>query len=159
MIKAQKLTEKKVTALLYQKFRFDDSRGYFCLTQSSCGYSDIEDFIAFNKKHCKVIEVKLTKADFLNDFKTKQKYLDDFQSAGFNYFYFCVPEKLQEFCLKFLEKECPKAGLIVVNSYGLKAVKRARKVSNHKLSKIERKYFFKRMSSELANLAIKSYLK
>jgi hypothetical protein len=65
-------------------------------------------YIPKKKQEVREIEVKVSKADLLNDFikkehKHKQLLTDQFTLKPINYFYFCVPEELKEFALEQLK--------------------------------------------------------
>lgn len=159
------LTSSKIKALLFSYFRF--KRHYLgVLSEYQFFYSDdIEDFIAFKDDEIVCVEIKVSKSDFLADFKNKQKHKNGL--SHIDKFYFCVTEELSDFAKDFLEKSYPAYGLLVARNIKgseimvAKTAKRLRKKlmyhqhifsgSNNAL----RDSLILRMSSELANLRSK----
>jgi hypothetical protein len=113
----------KIKYCLLQQYGF--KKGYLVCTEFSYSLG-ISDVFCINKKFEKQdiidIEIKISKADFLNDFKNKKLKHDQFrliQTKQLKYphvptkFYFCVPHELVEFCLNFLtENNFDNYGLI-----------------------------------------------
>lgn len=114
-----------------------------------------------NKKIFHEIEVKISKQDFLNDFK-KKKYKENGRKYLIkpNMFSFCVPEDMKEFCLQYLKDNYNDYGLIVYYPYvdEIKIVKRAKHIN---ISDNDYKFninaLYKRLSSEVITLRIKDY--
>lgn len=162
----RKLDSKQIKALLFSYFRF--KRHYLgVLSEYQFFYNDdIEDFIAFRDDEIISVEVKVSKSDFLLDFKNKKKHQENLRHI--DKFYFCVPEELSEFAGDFLKRNFSAYGLLVARDikgseiFVAKPAKRLRKKlmgyqrilsgANNAL----RDSLIQRMSSELASLRMES---
>nr|DAV26579.1 MAG TPA: DNA repair protein MmcB-like protein [Caudoviricetes sp.] len=140
------MTEKDITALLFEYFRF--TRKMHCVSQISVFYTDIEDFIAFNNREIYCIEIKTDKRDFISDFKVKDKHKS---LMRYDKFYFCVPIYLVDFAKDFL-KGYPRYGLLVTNGKNIRSIVRV-KENRHTRGLVASDTYnllVNRMSSELA---------
>lgn len=118
--------------------------------------TDCEDIVCINKEIDEVwcIEVKVSKQDFLNDFKNKRKWRN-LENNFFHKMFFVVPCELENFVLNHLENY-PQVGLFlcVKNRYIMsrkhaKLLKPKEKISDKLLGKM-----ILRMGSEIANLSM-----
>lgn len=114
----------------------------------------MEDFIAFTENEIICIEIKISKSDFLRDFKTKDKHKS---SPNHDKFYFCVSEEIAAFVDEFVRENYPSYGVLVATSDGIKSIKQAKKV----VPSYKRNFrsLVLRMSSELANIRVKEFKK
>ncbi|MDA3056444.1 hypothetical protein [Campylobacter sp. CN_NA1] len=144
-------TSSKMKALLFKYFRFE--RKMHCISEFRCEYAnDIEDIIAFTKFERICVEIKISKNDFLADFKTKEKHANF--AKRYTKFYFCVTQDLRDFVLEYL-KDYPNYGLLIFNESGdYFTIYVAKKAKDNKATHFIRNIdeLFRRMSSELANL-------
>jgi len=133
------IDSKYCKAALFSYFRFGKGISFIA---SECGLFSA-DMLLVTKKHKLVeIEIKISRADFRNDFK-KYKHenyhmtLDEcIEKAGANtpyrkrqakeyfgyhptQFYFAVPEELQDYVTRYLEERNSKYGVMVVLDSGL----------------------------------------
>jgi len=96
------LTNKIKTALLHY-LRFKKQSYVATEVALYWGIADVL-FIPKNKEEVLEIEIKISKADFLNEWKKKEHKHTCITSSSMNqqinYFYFCVPKKLQDFALE-----------------------------------------------------------
>lgn len=104
------MNSTKIKYALLQYFAF--KRGYYCCTEFN--YSgNISDVFCLDKKGKEIIdiEVKISKQDFLNDFKKKEmkhkmfekNFKEKYQHRYYpNKFYFCVPKELTEYVKTYL---------------------------------------------------------
>lgn len=114
---------QKIKYCLLQQYGF--KKGFYVCTefQYSLGIADVFCISkSFEKQEVIDIEVKISKADFLNDFNNKElkhrqfkqlieQSIDEAQTPM--KFYFCVPHELTEFCLQYLiENKFDNYGLI-----------------------------------------------
>lgn len=140
---------QKIKYCLLQQYGF--KKGFYVCTELQY-YFGIADVFCISKNYKKRefldIEVKISKSDFLNDFKKKElkhrqfkqlieQSIDEAQTPM--KFYFCVPHELTEFCLNYLiENKFDNYGLIeyyeIYNTKGillldscLKVIKKAKK--------------------------------
>lgn len=107
-----KLNSNIIKSLLFEYFRF--KKGFLGVTtEMYLTANNIEDFIAFNKDEVVSVEIKISKSDFIADFK-KKKY-SSFEMRCHK-FYFCVPFSLKEFVLDYLKGHNMNSyGVLVVN--------------------------------------------
>lgn len=154
---------QKIKYCLLQQYGF--KKGYYVCTelQYSLGIADVFCISKnYKKRELIDIEVKISKADFLNDFKKKELKHQQFkqlieesidETRTPMKFYFCVPHELTEFCLQYLnEKKFDNYGLIeyyeVYTNYSnkknvldldrcLKVIKRAKKFNSPSLMDYE----------------------
>jgi hypothetical protein len=124
-------TQKMKTALLhYLRFK----RQAFVATEVEYGLGPA-DILFIPKRESKVyeIECKISKEDFLNEWRKKEhkhNYLIPNNNLKINYFYFCVPKELSEFALEqILQRNLPY-GLMIFEEKWVK-------YSNRKNSKLE----------------------
>ena len=139
------LTSKEIKNLLYSYYR--SKRGYIGVMSEyrnlfEYGYEEIDDFVAFNEKEIIAVEIKISKADFLADFKKrkhtllkevinhrfykKNKGLDYMLPRAIYYhkFYFCVSQKMQEFASQYIKDNARYAGLLVAVDDNIVAIKK-----------------------------------
>ncbi len=107
------LTYKIKTALLHY-LRF--SIGAFVATEVSYNYGTADVlYIPKRKEEIREVEIKVSKGDFLNEWKKKEhkhKCLNsNVMNNMINYFYFCVPVELKDFALEQLKDK--QYGLLV----------------------------------------------
>lgn len=105
-------TEKMKCALLHY-IRFKRQAYVATEVNYNVGIADIL-FIPKNGKKIYEVECKISKSDFLNEWKKKEHKHSILQNkANFflNYYYFCVPKELEEFALEQI-KDLPY-GLLV----------------------------------------------
>ena len=144
-----------IKALLFEYFRFSPKQLH-CVSEVICEYftnktADIEDFLAFNETTRICVEVKISKSDFLADFK-KLKHKDF--AKRYTKFYFCVTAELKDFALEYLRKNYNNYGLFVYENNKIQVVKNA-KINKDLTFLRDEKYLFMRMSSELATQKMK----
>ncbi|WP_291951319.1 hypothetical protein [Campylobacter sp.] len=85
----------------------------------------IEDIVALKENEIIAIEIKLSKNDFINDFKNKSLKHKNKDKNFYNKFYFCVPYYMADFAKNYL-KNLPY-GLFVVNDFkAVVAIKKAK---------------------------------
>ena len=138
------LTSKEIKNLLY--FYCRSKRGYIGVMSEyrnsfGYGYEEIDDFVAFNEKEIIAVEIKISRSDFLADFKKKKHDLLrevinhrfykknkglDYVPKGIYYhkFYFCVNEDLRDFAEDYLNKNAKYAGLWVAVDNNIVAIKK-----------------------------------
>lgn len=149
---------KQIQALLFSYFRF--KRQFLGVTSEIqlLKEDDIEDFIAFKENEIIGVEIKISKSDFLADFKNKKKhkkYLTPDSLYPLNKFYFCVPIELSDFPEDFLSKNYPFYGLLIVRANEIfvkRSAKRLRDKQDIFSNTSLRDKLILRMSSELSNL-------
>lgn len=124
-------TQKMKTALLhYLRFK----RQAYVATEVDYGLGPA-DILFIPKKENKVyeIECKISKKDFLNEWKKKEhkhKHLLPSNNLKINYFYFCVPKEMSEFALEqVLQRNLPYGLMIFEEKW--------KKYSNRKNPKLE----------------------
>lgn len=154
------LNSTQIKALLFSYFRF--KRQFLGVTSEvQFHYSDdIEDFVAFKDDEIIGVEIKVSKNDFLADFKNKNKhkrYLTQNFLYPFNKFYFCVPVELSDFVEEFLAKNYPFYGLLIARDNDIFVKRGAKRLRSKQdvfsfSNRFLRDKLLKRMSSELANL-------
>lgn len=111
-----KLNSNIIKSLLFEYFRF--KKGFLGVTtEMYLTANNIEDFIAFNRDEVVSVEIKISKSDFIADFK-KKKY-SSFETRCHK-FYFCVPFSLKEFVLGYFKEyrnefNMKSYGVLVVN--------------------------------------------
>ena len=153
--KRNNATSDKMKALLFKYFRYE--RQMHCISEFRCEYkSDIEDIIAFTKFERICVEIKISKNDFLADFKTKEKHANF--AKRYTKFYFCVTQDLKDFALEHL-KEYPNYGLLIFNeTENHIAICVAKNAKDNKVVQFNRSLdrLFLRMSSELTTLRQKA---
>ena len=101
-------------------------------------YNWESDYLTITKSgYVYEVEIKISRADFFNDFKHKKEKHILFEhkdlTEGFdgcpNYFYYAVPENLVK------ESEVPEyAGLIYLKPYGVEIIKQAPKLNSEKVN-------------------------
>ena len=136
-LKKTEWTEKKAQDTLRQYFLSESAKKYEI--QNLYVYGWESDYLIITRSNlAHEIEIKISRADFKNDFKHKEDKhllfeggdkLGRFSKAGGmpNYFYYAVPEGL------ITEEEVPEyAGLIYLQPWGTKVVKKAKKLSDEK---------------------------
>lgn len=139
------LTSKEIKSLLYSYCR--SKRGYIGMMSEyrnlfEYGYEEIDDFVAFNEREIIAVEIKISKNDFLADFKKKKhdllkkvinhrfykknKGLDYMLPKAIYYhkFYFCVNEDLKDFAEDYLNKNAKYAGLLIATNDNIVAIKK-----------------------------------
>lgn len=139
------LTSKEIKTLLYSYCR--SKRGYIGVMTEyrnffDYNYEEIDDFVAFNEKEIIAVEIKISKNDFLADFKKKKhdllkevinhrfykknKGLDYMLPKGIYYhkFYFCVNEDLKNFTEDYINENAKYAGLWVAVDKNIVAIKK-----------------------------------
>lgn len=161
--------EIKANIIAYLRFK----RKLRALTEYSyCGYEDIDDIVAFSSdmKDIWCIEVKCSKQDFLQDFKTKRKWEifdlaktreSAYQDLFFTRMLFAVPKQLENFVIEYLKDKYPQVGVIVptgkIQGYA-RIAKTPQIISSCPITRDDKtrkrleKSFIDRMSSELALL-------
>lgn len=145
-------------------FRFKKRWKYIA---TECGAFSA-DVVGATEKYLYEVEVKITRRDFLADFKKSKHHIyAEMEHKEFGYsvggwsknwipnkFFFIVPEYMVEFALKQLEKY-PKYGLLTVkfdnwwNNPEIKAVKQARFLHKNQTSPKAIDLITLRMSSEI----------
>lgn len=133
------------------------------------GYNDIEDIVAFTSDLGDIwcIEVKCSKQDFLQDFKTKEKWqilqagtedTSSYAKLFFSKLFFAVPKELEDFVIDYLGDKYPQVGVIVPigKKWGYARISKSAKTLSPHCVKSEqernalRESFLDRMSSEIA---------
>lgn len=105
-----KTTQLMTTALLhYLRFK----KQSFVATEVEYGYGPA-DVLFIPKKEQKIYEVecKISKNDFLNEWK-KKELKHKMLHTKINYFYFCVPKELSQFALEQINNKNLPYGLMV----------------------------------------------
>lgn len=170
--KQSKLDSARIKLLLMEYFRY--KKQFFGVVSEYRHYCDeVEDFVAFKNFDIAVVEIKISKSDFLADFK-KPKHTPAYQ-WWYSHFYFCVTEDLKDFVLEYLKENGYKNyGVLIANNGNGKpyiSVARPAKRKENKNSKIfrygllhsENSHFLeslvRRMSSEMIIEKIKTLLK
>lgn len=121
-LKCGKLKSNKIKLALIDYFQ-----NYFVATEFKSkidGNESIDDFVAFNESLAIAVEIKITKGDFLKDFR-KIKHKIPRENLYYNKFYFCVPEKIKDFVAEYLDKND-------FRDYGLLFVTDFYSISKHK---------------------------
>jgi len=169
-LKNEKMTSTRIKDCLFSFYRFE--KGMFVASEVPFRFN-ISDIVLANKDFTQFIEIeiKISKADFLNDFK-KQKYQEE--KLGIEYpfhkFYFCVSLDLKDFCLQYLTENNLPYGLLTLDNYpvwlnnkplmrNILTIKKAKKMTNESVEAKQRftSAFLKRITSELANLHEQKY--
>lgn len=126
------------------------------------------DILGINAVECIEIEVKVSKSDLKAEFKKKtaKHFLYNNSSSNMtcpSYFYFLVPEHLQECALELLKEHSPKTGLLVcecdTKEYTkdcIKVVKKATRITQERPSRALIATAMSRCSSELCGLYAKN---
>lgn len=127
------------------------------------------DVLGANTKMSVEIEVKISKSDLQREFRSKKAkhYLyanaDGQQTRNVpNYFYFYVPEEMEEYALGIVNTECPKAGLAIYSHTGLgngnntRVAKRPTKLHDQAPLPVFLRTVLKRMGSELVSRYVAS---
>lgn len=160
--KQSKLDSARIKLLLMEYFRY--KKQFFGVVSEYRHYCDeVEDFVAFKNYEIAVVEIKISKSDFLADFK-KIKHAPTYQ-WWYSQFYFCVTEDLKDFVLEYLKGNgYGHYGVLIANNGNGKpyvSVARAAKRKGNKNNKIFRYGLFhsenycvlesimRRMSSEM----------
>lgn len=159
----KKMTSNDLKVRLLHYWRFRRKFSYIS-TESFCN-SCVADILVSNGKEIIECEVKISKSDFVADFK-KIKHARYKKSKTYipNRLFYCVPSELINFAKEKLKDSI--YGLIEVldtplNEYNIshcKIVKRANIIKKD-ICPLLLNSLTKRMSSELANLYIKNNLK
>lgn len=163
------MNSEEIKAALFQYFRFKKDF-MICASEARVNYSgDIEDFVALDLDEIVVCEIKISKSDFDQDFKTKQKH-KELSETGINKMYYAVPENISEYVKEKLKGT--KFGVLVVSKlpddintfFGqqekgcVKCIKSATLINPRKrlFDNLKRSgpmyYLLRRASSELANI-------
>ena len=136
MLKKTEWTEKKAQVLLENYFLSKSAKQYEI--SNLFVYDWESDYIAITKSgYAYEVEIKISRADFANDFKHKENkhlllesetMIKDSPNGCPNYFYYAVPDGLIN------SDEVPKyAGLIYLKPWGVSIVKEAPKINNQKV--------------------------
>lgn len=145
--------EAKLLLQSYLRYK----RNYLGVASEYCyAPSEIEDIVAFDEKEIIAVEIKISKNDFLRDFKKpKHTRLEN----PYHKFYFFVPCELKDFVLEYLKNNGYKSyGVISTNSKGEVYIAQSAKIlkgSEHlpsvfhsdRIDELKRLIF--RMSSEI----------
>lgn len=109
-----KLDSARIKLALMEYFRY--KRQFLGVMSEYSYYCDeIEDFVAFKNFEIAVVEIKISKGDFLADFK-KPKHSPTYQH-WYSHFYFCVTEDLKDFVLEYLKDNGFKHyGVLIANN-------------------------------------------
>lgn len=158
--KQSKLDSSRIKLLLMEYFRY--KKQFFGVVSEYRHHLDeVEDFVAFKNYEIAVVEIKISKSDFLADFK-KPKHAPAYK-WWYSHFYFCVTEELKDFVLRYLKENGYKNyGVLVANNgNGKPYISTARPAKKSEKSKIfrlgvfanENRYFLesfiRRVSSEM----------
>lgn len=165
---SKKLNSSDIKLILGHYFRFQ--KGFWgCVTE--CNLYDKEDFIAFKDNEIVCCEVKISKSDFVADFK-KPKWKG---SMPYNRFYFAVSPELKEFALNKINgliqnnalyfnnvnvthryNDVESVGLLVIYDINRVEVAKQAKIINEKKEIIKAddsgRKLLKRLYSEIWNL-------
>lgn len=136
MLKKVDWTEKKAQLILENHFLSKNTKQYEITNLYVFNWES--DYLTITKSgYVYEVEIKISRADFFNDFKHKEEkhillesnVLHDLHPNDCpNYFYYAVPEGL------ITEEEVPEyAGLIYLKSWGVKIVKDAPKINQNKV--------------------------
>ena len=113
------LNSSIIKALLFEHYRFHRQM-LGALTEVYAMGNNYEDFVAFKRNEITAVEIKISKSDFLADFK-KKKYFST-KPFRFHKFYFCVPQSLESFVREYLAqadvnvRDKSKYGLLVIDN-------------------------------------------
>lgn len=162
-------TSEGIKSNILSYLRFNRKMRAFTEYAHLGGYSDIEDIVAFTSdmKDVWCIEVKCSKQDFLQDFKTKEKWQilqagaedeSNYAKLFFSKLFFAVPKELEDFVIDYLKDRYPQVGVIVPigKKWGYARISKSAKAFNPHCIKSEqernalRESFLDRMSSEIA---------
>ncbi len=112
--KKEKLNSTQIKLVLMEYFRY--KKQYIGVVSEYAHYCDeIEDIVAFKNFDIAVVEIKISKSDFLKDFK-KPKHSLNCNKIWYSHFYFCVTEELKDFALRYLKENGYKHyGILVAN--------------------------------------------
>ncbi|EAI7269846.1 hypothetical protein B0619_07360 [Campylobacter lari] len=102
----------EVKLLLMKYFKF--KRNFIAVLSEYKHNHYIDDIVAFTRDEIRAIEIKLSKSDFIADFRNKHSKHQISNDIFYNRFYFCVPFYLGKFALEYL-KNYPY-GLLVIDS-------------------------------------------
>ncbi|VEJ53307.1 Uncharacterised protein [Campylobacter insulaenigrae] len=90
-----------------------------------------EDIVALNQREIIAVEIKLSKNDFLKDFKNKAFKHENKDKNFYDKFYFCVPYYIAEFAKNHL-KNSPY-GILVINDFkAIVSLKKAKMLKERK---------------------------
>ena len=166
--KVEKLNSSFIKLQLMKYFRFD--RNYTLCCSECINHSDIN---AVNDKDLVEVEIKISKQDFLAEFKGdsrikayKHDILNHFGEKkpkyGYitpNFYYFCVTSELKSYVLDYLNANYPNYGLLVCDNYRqygrrshIYCVKRAKRIHDTPPSQRVFIRIYKRVQSELITL-------
>lgn len=110
----RKLNSSIIKALLFDYFRFN--KGMLgALSEVRVSKNTYEDFVAFKKDEVVCVEIKISKSDFVQDFK-KTKFA--LKEMNCHKFYYCVPMTLKDFVISYLkEHNKTQFGVLVCDEY------------------------------------------
>lgn len=175
-ISREKYTSQEIKANVIAYLRF--KRKLRAFTEYTHYRGDIEDIVGFSSdlKEIWCIEVKCSKQDFLQDFKTKEKWEifeigkkrdNVFSHLFFTKMFFAVPQHLESFVIEYLNDKYPQIGVIIPigKTKGYARISKSAKLlspysvrtESERLKLQER--FMDRISSELAQCYEKMILK
>lgn len=159
-LKSDDKLSTKIKAALFKRFRFELNYSLCASEVNFCGKWGIEDFVAAKySKNTELIfvEVKISKSDFLADFK-KPKHRLIPTASKCQKFYYCVSENIAEFALDYLKANYPAYGLMVYKDSEISVIKNAKNLKTPKTSSnlpmgyTDIHLLLLRMGSELASL-------
>jgi hypothetical protein len=139
--------------------RFSKQLDYVC-TEGGPWSSDV---LGACKSYIVEVEVKVSRADILAEFRNKKNkyaYYDSIQKFTPNYFYFCVPHDLGPEASQLIAEKYPKAGVLVYRYPNLRpgnrllCVKPGKKLHAEKPSDKFLRSVWRRASSELCGLHV-----
>jgi len=146
----------KKALLCYLRFK----RGMIYVA-TECGMFNA-DVLAIKDDKLIEVEIKISKSDFLADFK-KPKH-ESYREADIgtpHLFYFCVPSDMSDYVLNYINSHNLPYGVMSVVSKvsswkdAVSIVKSAKKIHNREIGKNTKDIIAARMSSEIANLYLK----
>lgn len=141
-----KITTLDVEIALFKHFKFNKNICITNLTTLSNVVRFETDFLSLSpSNYATAVEIKVSKADLKNDLK-KPHIKDNFSESHIlryfpkiKYFYYCVPDHLEEAALKQIPDE---SGLIVIyNNKGrirIKVIKKPKQLTKYKWDESEK---------------------
>jgi len=164
ILKTYPLNSDLIKSLVIARARF--ANGVFMIA-TEAGFFNSDVLYVNEKGELIEVEVKVSKADLVNDFKKRKHTLFKGEHEFIpNKFYFCVPKELENDALE-LTKNTNYGVMTCRNWYGsvrgamdrVITVKRAKNLHERHVSANVKRSIVQRMSSEIANHRLEKALK